>query len=130
MSQELYWLTLVTLFTGLLWLPYILQRFANDGFLPTLLGKGTSNDADWAVRVSKAHKNAVENLVIFAPLVLIVYVTNSATELTAQAAMIYFFARISHALMYALGISILRTFSFLIGVGCQLIFALTFLHLF
>ena len=130
MSQELYWLTLVTLLTGLLWVPYILQRFANDGLLATLLGNANRTpDAPWASRMVNAHNNAVENLVIFAPLVLIVYITNSATEITATAAMIYFFARVAHALMYMLNIPVLRTISFLIGVGCQLSIALTYLHL-
>ena len=73
MTRELFWLTLTVILTGLLWVPYILNRCQVRG-LGGAMANPSRNDkphADWATRLMFAHDNAVENLVIFAPLVLI-----------------------------------------------------------
>ena len=73
MSAELYWLAWTTVFTGLLWLPYILQIIRKIG-VNTALSEtgGVEPHHSWSVRAKKAHANAVENLMIFAPLALAV----------------------------------------------------------
>ncbi|WP_321391991.1 MAPEG family protein [Emcibacter sp.] len=131
MTEELYWLTLTALMTGLFWLPYILNRLKEQG-LGQAVFQGDANtaaQAPWAQRMMKAHKNAVENLVIFAPLVLVVHLAGLATALTASAAMIYFYTRLAHFIVYSLGIPALRTLAFAVGFVCQLVFALTALGL-
>ena len=50
----------------------------------------------WAKRAMAAHRNAVENLVIFAPAVLAVLTMNISTLATQWAAAAYFFARLVH----------------------------------
>jgi hypothetical protein len=58
---------------GLLWIPYILNRCQVRG-LGGAMANPSRNDkphAEWATRLMFAHDNAVENLVMFAPLVLI-----------------------------------------------------------
>ena len=73
MTRELFWLTLTVILTGLLWVPYILNRCQVRG-LGGAMANPSRNDkphAEWATRLMFAHDNAVENLVIFAPLVLI-----------------------------------------------------------
>ena len=66
----------------------------------------------WARRMMAAHTNAVENLVIFAPLVLTARALSIATAVTAFACALYFWSRLAHAVVYTLGIPVLRTLSF------------------
>lgn len=71
LSTELYWLTLTVSLTAVMWLPYIINRMAELGVLSALWDPfgHTEARAAWANRMMQAHVNAVENLVIFAPLV-------------------------------------------------------------
>ena len=82
MKTELLYLTLVTALTGLLWLPYILDRVATRGLLDAVgYPENPKPQSPWAVRLMRAHDNAVENLVVFAALVLVANaagVSNSA----------------------------------------------------
>lgn len=130
LSTELYWLTLTTLMTGLIWVPYIINRLKEDSPWPALMNPqpDTRPKAQWAERLMRAHANAVENLVVFAPLVLAVQMTGSATATTATACMIYFYARLAHILLYTFGVPLLRTVAFFIGFLCQMTLGLTLLH--
>ena len=75
--------------------------------------------ADWAYRLMNAHNNAVENLVVFAPLALAVHALGISAPMTALACALYFWSRVAHAVVYAVGAPILRTIAFLIGFGAQ-----------
>ncbi|MCR9142296.1 MAG: MAPEG family protein [bacterium] len=127
MSAELYWLTLTGLMTGLLWAPYVLNRMVELGIVGTMKTEATTTgaQAEWAARAKRAHYTAVENLVVFAALTLVVHITNTGTGLTAGAAMTYFFAFLTHYVVYTLGIPGLRTVSFLTAFACQMIMGLT-----
>ena len=72
MSKELYWLTLTAAMTGLLWVPYILDRIMVRGPIGATANPSPNDkpQSAWAVRMMAAHVNTVENLVVFAPLVL------------------------------------------------------------
>lgn len=127
MQTELYWLTLTALMTALFWLPYILNRLSEMGIGQAVFNPNSdpSPKALWAKRMMCAHQNAVENLVIFAPLVIVLHLTGTSTPLTASCAMIYFFARLAHYLFYTFGIPGMRTLTFAIGFACQFIIGLT-----
>ncbi len=127
MTTELYWLTLTTLMTAAFWLPYIINRLLEMGLSQAVLNPDSdpAPDAAWAKRMMNAHRNAVENLVVFAPLVLVVQLTGTNSSLTASAALVYFFARLGHFIVYSLGIPGLRTVAFAVGFVCQMIFGLT-----
>ncbi|PCJ21080.1 MAG: hypothetical protein COB02_00385 [Candidatus Cloacimonadota bacterium] len=129
LKTELYWLTMTTMMTGLLWMPYIVNRMLEVGVIKAMMDSNadTTPIADWGKRMMKAHSNAVENLVVFAPLVLVLSISGLSTALTAKAAMIYFFARLTHYLVYTAGVPVIRTITFIIGVVCQMIMALTIL---
>ena len=73
----------------------------------------------WAQRLQKAHVNAVENLVIFATLVLTLNVLHHSTASTVLACAVYFWARLAHAVIYWAGIPVLRTLSFAVGFLAQ-----------
>ena len=129
LSAELYWLTLTALWTSVLWAPHILQRviemkphaaFRDPGHdLPT--------QAPWAQRAIRAHTNAVENLVVFAALVLVLEISGSATAATGTAAMVYFLSRVVHYIVYTLAFPWLRTPIYLVGWGCMMVIGFTVL---
>ncbi|TAN69199.1 MAG: MAPEG family protein [Methylobacter sp.] len=127
LTTELYWLVLTILMTALFWLAIILNRIAEQGAWATLRIPRLRPEAGWAERLMKAHANAVENLVIFAPLVLAIQLTGSGTSSTALAVMVYFFARLIHLLAYVSAIPVVRTLAFSVGFFCQMTLALTLL---
>ena len=130
MKTELYWLTLTLLMTALFWLPYILDRIAVRGLLTAISDRNVETGADhspWAKRAMAAHRNAVENLVIFAPAVLTAHALNISTAATEMAAILYFFARLAHFVVYAAGIPVVRTLAFALGAVSQIVIIATIL---
>ncbi len=129
MTTELYWLTLTVLMTALMWLPYIINRMLEQGIGFAMWDPQgeTKTAVIWAERMTRAHKNAVENLIIFAPLVLTLQLTDLSNELTALACIMYFFSRLTHYIVFSLGIPLLRIFAFMTSVVAQFILAFTLL---
>jgi len=80
---------------------------------------GDAPQSPWAQRLKCAHMNAVENLVIFAALVLTLAVMHHSTESTVLACAVYFWARLAHVIVYWAGIPVLRTLSFAVGFVAQ-----------
>ena len=124
MKTELLYLALVSVFTALLWLPYILDRIAVRGLVDTV---GYPSDpkpqSPWAVRMRKAHSNAVENLVVFATLVLVAHALGVSNAAIAGASVAYFWARVVHALAYTFAIPWVRTLAFTVGFFAQAVIA-------
>ena len=129
-TPELHWLVLTLLMTALFWLPYILNRIIETGVWATLGVPKLRPDAAWAERLMRAHANAIENLAIFAPLVLAVQFTGINTASTATACMVYLCARLVHMLAYLAAIPVIRTLAFTAGFFCQMVLALTLLGYF
>jgi uncharacterized MAPEG superfamily protein len=73
----------------------------------------------WATRMKAAHYNAVENLVVFAALVLIANAAGISNEITVMACNVYFWARVVHLLSYTMAIPWVRTLAFAAGWVCQ-----------
>lgn len=120
MKTELYYLALVTVFTGLLWVPYVLDRLAVRGLADTVgYPANPKPQSAWAQRLIKAHANAVENLIVFAALVLLANALGVSGPAIAQSAMVYFWARVVHALAYALAWPWVRTLAFTAGFLAQ-----------
>jgi uncharacterized MAPEG superfamily protein len=91
MSTELQYLTYVTVLTAVLWIPYILNTIATRG-LTGAVGYPENQKplAPWAARLKAAHYNAVENLVIFATLVLIGQALGIGDRATQMCCVVYF----------------------------------------
>ena len=70
----------------------------------------------WLARTERASRNMAENLPLFAILVLVAHVSNSADAMSNQGAMIFVGARIAHALVYIAGIPGLRTLCWVVSV--------------
>lgn len=125
MKQQILWLTYTSVMTGLFWVPYVLNRIKEIGVWGAI-GQPNADGvphAPWARRAMRAHKNAVENLVIFAPLVLTLQGLGIATPATVNACAIYFFARLIHFIVFATGLPVVRTLAFFTGFVCQLYLA-------
>lgn len=122
MTPELTYLAMISIFTALMWIPYILNVLANNkmsdavGYPDTPLVMSS-----WAERLKKAHYNAIENLVVFAVLVLIANAIEVSNAATVSASAVYFWARLVHAGAYTAGIPWVRTLAFAVswlGILC------------
>ncbi|MHB8472237.1 MAG: MAPEG family protein [Gammaproteobacteria bacterium] len=124
-TKELYWLAATVLMTAVLWVPYIVQRIIERGLWNALYDPQgeTETRAPWANRMMRAHANAIENLTIFAPLVLLLHAQGVSTSFTTKACAIFFFARAVHYVVFSLGIPLLRVPAFLVGFACQMVIA-------
>ena len=131
LTPELFWLTLTVILTGLLWVPYILNRVVVRGLGGSMANPvpGAKAHAPWATRLMFAHDNAVENLVIFAPLVLILAQVDYSSKSTVWACAIYFWARVAHLVVYTMGLPVFRTLAFTIGFVAQVVLALAIFRL-
>ena len=120
------WLTLTVAVTGLLWVPYILDRIMVRGTMGALANPSPSDapPSTWAQRMMAAHVNAVENLVVFAPLALTAQALNVHSTTTAFACALYFCCRLAHAAVYSASIAVLRTLAFAGGWVAQAILVL------
>lgn len=124
-TPELYVLALVAIATVLMWIPYMLARILTRGLGRTLANPDPAfpPDPGWAERARRAHANAVENLAVFAPLVIIAALIGVSTPATIVAAKFYLGARFVHYIVYAAGIPVVRTLAFVVGVGATLVIA-------
>jgi uncharacterized MAPEG superfamily protein len=124
MKPELTYLVWVTVLTALMWLPYVLDRMAVWGMADTMGYPETPKpQTPWACRMKSAHANAVENLVVFATLVLVANAAGISNSTTVLACSIYFWARLVHALAYTFALPWVRTLGFAAGFACQLTLA-------
>ena len=120
-------LTYVILYTLMMWMPYIMAQFYSNGtfslaYLDGVWKKMSYDDPKlmrvpppaWADRAARAHLNAVENLVIFAPLVLMAQAKGIDVDLMAQT---YLIARILHYPAQCIGphMPAVRTLAFATG---------------
>ena len=121
MTSELMSLTWVTTLTAIMWMPYILNMIAVRGLVNAV---GYPDDPEplspWAAKMKAAHSNAIENLVVFAALVLIADAADVSNATTVLACQIYFWARLVHLLSYTFAIPWVRTLAFTAGFFCQI----------
>ena len=122
MSTELYWLAITGIMASLLWLPYMMNRTQVRGTMAALGNPGpdTLRHSEWAERLMAAHRNLTENLLVFAIAVFLIETLTLGTAQTAVAAKLFFFARLAHFILQALGVPVLRSVVFIIGWGCNL----------
>ena len=126
MSKELYWLVLAVAMTGLLWVPYILDRIMVRGTMGAMANPSPTDtpQSAWAQRMNAAHANTVENIVVFAPLVLTAQALNIHTASTAFACALFFWCRLIYVVVYTAGIPVVRTLAFTGGFVAQVMLVL------
>jgi len=124
MKLELVYLVLVTTVTAVMWIPYILNLILVRGIVEAVgYPENPKPLAPWAAKMKAAHANAVENLVVFAALVLSGHALDVSNGTTVTACMVYFWARFVHWLAYTLAVPWVRTIAFVVGFGCQMTLA-------
>ena len=124
MTTELSYLVLVTALTAVMWIPYILNMILVRGITDAVgYPENPKPLAPWAAKMRAAHANAVENLVVFAALVLAANALGVSNNATTAACMVYFWARFVHWLAYTLAVPWVRTIAFVVGFGCQMTLA-------
>lgn len=94
--------------------------------LPTLAAnrEGLAPFTGWAGRAQRAHRNMLENLVLFAALVLVAVAAQKTNSTTLHGAQVFFWARVAYAVVYLIGIPWLRTAVWFVSViGLIMIFS-------
>ena len=77
----------------------------------------------WAGRAQRAHRNMIENLLLFAALVIVAHLAGKTGGMVLLGAQLFFWARLAYALIYVAGIPWLRTASWAVSVvGMIMIF--------
>jgi len=77
----------------------------------------------WAGRAARAHRNMLENLVLFAVLVVAASIVGKLNATTALGAQLFFWGRLVYAPIYILGIPWVRTAAFAVSMlGLIMIF--------
>lgn len=125
MNSVIFWLTLNIGLVAIMWIPYTLNAFKVYGVLGHMGYRTTGQLDDWAIRAKKAHANAIENIILFASLMVICLFLFSAENVTQIAELalvgkIYFISRVAHYIVYILKIPFLRTVTFLSGFALQI----------
>lgn len=128
MNADMNYLVWMTLLTSLMWIPYVLNMILVRGLINAVgYPENPKPLAAWAQRAKNAHVNAVENLVLFAALVLAANVVGASNEMTATAALVYVIVRIIHWCAYSMAIPWVRTLTFVAGFACQVVIAIEIL---
>ncbi len=132
MTIELYYLLLVALLTGVLWVPVVIGYVLSRGTLRPIDYKiaPTSPLPPWVNRANRAHLNAIESVVPFAIVVLIANAAGVSTSVTEVSAMVFFYARAAHAVIHISGFGLLmaRTLAFTVGWIAFMTFAVELLR--
>lgn len=120
MTEEMMNLVWVTALTAILWMPYIMNSMVVRGINETM---GYPMDpkplSRWAENMKAAHYNAVENLVVFGVLVLVLHDSGISNSTTIMATEIYLWARVLHVFAYTFSVAHFRTLAFLAAFACQ-----------
>jgi uncharacterized MAPEG superfamily protein len=120
MSSELMSLSWVIALQLVMWIPYILNTISVRGLVSAVsYPENPPPIAPWAERMKAAHYNSVENLVVFAALVLLANAAGITTDTTVLACEIYFWARLAHFLLYTFAVPWGRTLAFAVAWMCQ-----------
>ena len=117
MTTDLRYLAFTAFLTASLWIPYIVAQVMTNGALrPANYVDPTARPLpSWGRRADRTHLNAVESFAPFAALVLVAHVTGKADAMTAFWSAAFFWLRLTHAVVYLLGLPYIRTIVFTLG---------------
>jgi uncharacterized MAPEG superfamily protein len=96
--------------------------------LPMLAGnrEGMPEITGWGGRAARAHRNMLENLVLFAALVLVAVAAGKTNAMTLLGAQVFVYARLVYAAVYIIGLPWIRTAVWAVSVvGLAMIFLQT-----
>lgn len=67
-------------------------------------------------RATRLSQNMQENMVLFAPLVLVIHAAGTSNDMTLLGAQVFFYARVLHAVIYLAGWPMVRPLAWFAGV--------------
>ena len=117
MTTDLTYLACTAILTAALWIPYVIAQVRTNGPLkPKNYVDPTQRPLPpWGKRADRAYLNAVEVFAPFAALVLVAHFAGKANGMTAFWAACFFWLRLTHAVVYLLGVPYVRTIVFTAG---------------
>ena len=117
MTPDLFYLTLLAGLGLILWIPHVTAIVMNHGLMSASDYREIPEKElpAWGRRAQRIHLNFVENIAPFAALVIVAHLTKTANEMTALMAILFFWIRIAHAVVFYLGVPFLRTLLFTAG---------------
>ena len=131
MKTELLYLLMTSILTGVLWIPVVIGYVLSRGVPTPADYKSAPSTAlpSWVNRANRAHQNAVESFAPFAAVVLLANATGVSNGVTESCAVIYFYARVAHAVIHLSGFGhfMARTVAFTVAWVAFVVFALVVL---
>ena len=125
MPLELTILVWLTLLAASLWIPYIVGVNSDPGADPDAFTRPGDLRAlrPWVHRAYRAHLNLLEQYLPFAVLILLLYMVDGFTAVTAWTATLFLGLRIAHAVGMITGVAQfpLRPIIFTAGWACILV---------
>lgn len=120
MKNNLHYVAYTAMLTAALWIPYVVCQVMSNGPLKPANYRDPAPRPvpDWGKRANRAHLNAVESFAPFAALVIVLHLLGKSGETSAMWAATFFWLRVAHALVYWLGIALVRTIVFTAGFVC------------
>jgi uncharacterized MAPEG superfamily protein len=117
MSTDLKYLAFTAILTASLWIPYVVAQVTTNGPLKpqNYIDPSPRPLPPWGKRADRTYLNAVENIAPFAALVIVAHLAGKANAMTAFWATCFFWIRLAHAIVYLLGIPLVRTILFTLG---------------
>jgi len=128
MSLEL---TMLALSVGLLFVLIMIQASAGVSAQGAMIMAGHRDSlkepSTWQARTKRCVDNHREGLILFAPLVLIAAQQGISTSTTVLGAQLFFYSRVAHAILYILGVPMIRPLAWGVGIaGTVMIFLALF----
>jgi uncharacterized MAPEG superfamily protein len=77
---------------------------------------GLPQPSDLHARVTRLRANMIENLLLFAPIVLVAQAIDISNAMTVLGAQLFFYARVAHAIIYMAGWPWIRPLAFAIAL--------------
>jgi uncharacterized MAPEG superfamily protein len=128
MTMELQYLVSVAILTLFIRVTWMADKVMVRGLAKvTRYPQDSEPLSGWGKRTWIAHEDAVQNLVIFAVLVLALHLAGESNTITRAAAATYFWARLCHFIVYAFAIPRIKTVAFVVAFAAQLVLAWQFI---
>ena len=118
MKSELFWLAM-SVALAIVQMLVAAQGLFNKVGLAAMAGnrEGLPEMTGWAGRAARAHRNMIENLVLFAAVALIAVAWGRNNAMTLLGAQLFFYARLAYAVLYVAGVKWLRTLAWLVSMA-------------
>ena len=114
MSQLEFYTGLSAVWIAIAWVPYVLDRIMVRGLVGSMANPSSdlAPQSDWAVRAKAAHVVAIQAFSAFAPLAILAMIRIPEDGYPNILAITFFIGIFAHYVIYAIGITVLRTLSF------------------